>query len=193
MGKKKELFIDTDCLSCFLYTNKGSLLQKLFPNHEIMVPHAVSVEIEQNKKYVATSKKKKAIIDSYNYAKANNYFQIMDDYESDSAEFYMVMQLHGKGCDGGPSIGIGESQVIAAAKCREGDMASNNMSDVFYYINKYKIKNYTASDILYIAYEKGFESETTIEAMWSNLVSVGFKMPTNTFEEFKKRKEKRHA
>lgn len=190
MGKKKELFIDTDCLSCFLYTSKGSLLQKLFPNHEILVPHAVSVEIEQNKKYVTSSKKKKAIIDSYNHAKANNYFQIMDDFESDSDEFDMVMQLHGKGCDGGPSIGIGEAQVIAAAKCREGDIASNNLSDVFYYTNKYKIKNWTASDILYKAHKEGIENEATIGAMWSNLVSAGFKMPAETFDEFKKRKEK---
>lgn len=190
MGKKKELFIDTDCLSCFLYTSKGSLLQKLFPTHDILVPHAVSVEIEQNKKYVASSKKKKAIINSYNHAKANNYFQIMEDFESDSAEFDMVMKLHGKGYDGGPSIGIGEAQVIAAAKCREGDIASNNLTDVFYYTNKYKIKNWTASDILYKAYKEGVESEAIIENMWANLVSAGFKMPTNTFEEFKQRKEK---
>lgn len=193
MEDKKELFIDTDCLSCFLYTNNGSLLQRLFPNHDILVPHAVSIEIEANRRYIATSKKKKAIIDSYDHAISNSYFQIMEDFESDSAEFYFVMQLHGKGYDGGPSIGIGEAQVIAAAHCREGEMASNNTRDILYYTNKLKIKNYTASDLLYRAYVEMLESEAIIETLWSNLANNGFLMPTKTFEEFKKRKEEKHA
>ena len=193
MEKKKELFIDTDCLSCFLYTDKGSLLQRLFPNHDIFVPHAVSAEIEKNTKYVATSAKKKAIIDGYKHAKKNNYFQIMEDFDSDSDEFYLVMQLYGKGYDGGPSIGLGEAQVIAAAHFREGEMASNNMNDIFYYTKALNIRNWTASDLLYRAYKECLEEEKDIEIMWSNLTDNGFKMPTKTFEEFKKRKEKRHA
>lgn len=74
MKNKKKLFVDTDCLSCFLYTNKGSLLQRLFPEHDILIPHAVSSEIERNRKYTKTSNKKKTIVDNYDFAKKNNYF-----------------------------------------------------------------------------------------------------------------------
>ena len=193
MEEKKELFIDTDCLSCFLYTNKGSLLQRLFPNHNIFIPHAVSNEIEKNAKYVSSNAKKKAIIDGYKHAKKNNYFQVMEDFDAESPEFYFVMQLCGKGYDNGPSIGLGEAQVIAAAHCREGSMASNNLKDISYYINSLKLTNWTASDLLYRAYKEKLESEIEIETMWCNLANNGFKMPSKTFEEFKKRKEKRHA
>ena len=193
MEKRKGLFVDTDCLSCFLYTNKGSLLQRLFPEYDILVPHAVSTEIEKNKKYASTSIKKKTIINSYNHARKSCYFKIMDDFDSESDEFYMVMQLNGKGLDGGPSIGMGEAQVIAAAYYNRGVIASNNINDVFYYTNKYKINNWTASDILYKAYKDCIEDELTLEAMWLKLVAAGFKMPTDTFKKFKERKEKRHA
>lgn len=193
MKNKKKLFVDADCLSCFLYTNKGSLLQRLFPEHDILIPHAVSSEIERNRKYIKTSNKKKTIIDNYDFAKKNNYFQIMNDFESDSDEFYMVMQLNGKGYDGGRSIGLGEAQVIAAAYYNEGQIASNNLNDVSEYTSKLKIKNWTASDILYKAYKEGVEDETTIESLWSKLISVEFKMPTDTFKKFKERKERKHA
>lgn len=193
MEKKKKLFIDTDCLSCFLYTDKGSLLQRLFPERDIMVPCAVHNEIEKNRKYVASSKKKKAIIDGFECAKKNNYFEIMDDFESDSDEFYMVMQLYGKGYDGGRSIGLGEAQVIAAAYFNDGQIASNNLSDVNEYTTKLHIKNWTASELLYKAYKEGLEDENEIEKMWHNLVNAEFKMPAETFEEYKKKKGKKHA
>lgn len=191
--EKKKLFIDTDCLSCFLYTDKGSLLKRLFPERDIMVPYAVSSEIEKNRKHVASSKKKKAIIDGFECAKKNNYFKIMDDFESDSDEFYMVMQLYGKGYDGGRSIGLGEAQVIAAAYFNEGQIASNNLSDVNEYTTKLHIKNWTASELLYKAYKDGLEDENEIEKIWHSLISAEYKMPTETFEEYKKRKEKKHA
>lgn len=193
MEKKKKLFVDTDCLSCFLYTNNGSLLQRLFPDFDILIPHAVSSEIERNRLYIKASQKKKTIISAYDYAKKNNYFQIMEDFESDSDEFYMVMQLNGKGYDGGRSIGLGEAQVIAAAYYNEGQIASNNLNDVFEYTTKLHIKNWTASDILYKAYKDGIEEETTIEMLWSKLIKADFKMPSETFKAFKERKEKRHA
>lgn len=190
MNKDKQLFVDTDCLSCFLYTNKGSLIQKLFPNYQIMIPHAVATEMEANRKFLSKNLKKKKLIRSYDFALDHNYFQVMDDFDSESDEFYLVMQLTGKGYDGGPSIGIGESQVIAAAFFQGGVIASNNLRDINYYTNKLRIKNWTASDLLYKAYNEKIEDEETISTIWNNLIDAGYKMPTSTFQEFKTRKEK---
>ena len=191
MKKGKKLFVDTDCLSCFLFTDKGSLIQRVFPDRKIIIPHAVDVELNKNRIHYHDNLKKRKIIDGYDLAKQNNYFDVLDDFESESHEFYMVMKLVGKGYEGGPSIGLGEAQVIAAAYgSDDAVIASNNLRDITEYVQKLKIKNYTASDILYKAYEMGLEDETTIESLWCDLVTNDYFMPCNSFAEFKMRKEK---
>ena len=110
--RDKEIFYDTDCLSCFLSIDDVTILKELF--EKVVIPYEVYEEFSR----VAILKKR---VDDLHY---EGFLEIRDfDVESESYDLFLNL------CNGkftGRKIGDGEAAAIALAVENNGILASNN-------------------------------------------------------------------
>ena len=108
-----------------------------------------------------------------------------------TTEEFKIYNLLKKGDTIHPKIGTGEASVIALAKCNEATMASNNLKDISYYIQYYKLNNITAADILYEALQKNLIIKAEAEQIWQSMRRKKRKLPYDTFDEWIKQEKMR--
>lgn len=81
-------------------------------------------------------------------------------------------------------MGDGEASAIAAAICHDGILASNNINDVKFYIDKFSIPLLTSSIILTKLFEKKLINEKEVEKYWREMILKNRKLPTPTFNQY---------
>lgn len=168
---KDKIYFDTDCLSTFLCTDSEWIPISLYGNR-MVVPTPV---LEELKKV------------NFLYGKISNMMAmgiVQKETFSIESDTFKLFTLLKSGTEKLPKIGLGEASVIALAKCNEATMASNNLKDVAYYINYYKLNNITSADILKEALEKNIIIKSEGERLWQKMRARNRKMPYDTFEEF---------
>ena len=176
-GKKlltKDIFIDTDCISAFLWVGNESLLSQLYPGRVIM-PKPVYDEI--NRPILAWMK---ARVDSMISAGKLMVVEI----SSGTEEFDLYYKLTENPDEGHKIIGAGEAASIALAKVKNGIVASNNFNDILTYINKYSLEYTTTADILVDAYKKGILDEKQGNAIWANMLRKKRRLGAASFSDY---------
>ena len=168
----KAIFYDSDILSSFLMINKSDLLKKLFD--EIIIPEQVFFELTHPKSPKHMKSKLKELIKE-EYVKIHEVgintkeYEIFDD---------IICEKWTKG------VGDGEASAIAAAICHDGILASNNITDVKFYIDKFSIPLLTSSIIQTKLFEKKLINEKKVEKYWREMILKNRKLPAPTFSKY---------
>ena len=169
-----DIFIDTDCISAFLWVKNESLLVKLYPQR-IIIPKPVYNEID--KPNLAWMKNRIDLLIK------QNKLQVVDfDLCSDEFELYNKMTLYPE--KGHKIIGKGEASALALAKVNNGIIASNNLKDIIDYIKEYGLTHITTGDILVEAYNNNLITLDQGNSIWENMLKKRRKLGANTFEEY---------
>ena len=170
----KDIFIDTDCISAFLWAGNESLLSQLYPGR-IVMPKPVYDEIDR-----PTLAWMKARVDSMIIA--GNLTVV--DLTSVTEEFDLYYKLTESPDEGYRIIGAGEASSIALAKAKNGIVASNNFNDILMYINKYSLEYTTTADILVDAYKRGMIDENQGNMIWAKMLRKRRRLGAESFSDY---------
>ena len=168
---KDKIYFDTDCLSSFLWTDSMHILISLYGNR-VVVPTRVEQELK-NVEYL--HEKLRALINR-GLVKTETFAIGTDEFK--------IYGLLRTGDNQHPRIDDGEAAVIALAKCNDATMASNNLRDIKYYIDYYKLNNITTADILFEAWQNNVIIKAEAEELWQRMRRKKRKFPYDTFEEW---------
>jgi hypothetical protein len=172
----ESLFFDSDCISAFLWVNEQNLLTLLYPGR-IVIPKPAYDEMS----FPTTPHLKQRI----DLLIANKQATI-EAINIDSETYTLYRKLTTSNNEGYKIIGPGEAASIAMAKTQNGIVASNNLRDIGYYIDKFKLKHITTGDILVEAMEKGFITENDGNTIWKSMLSKRRKLGAPSFTEYLK-------
>lgn len=173
----KDIFIDTDCISAFLWVGNESLLPRLYPGRIIM-PKPVYDEIDRpNLAWM------KARVDSMIAAGSLTVVELISGTE----EFDLYYKLTENPDEGHKIIGDGEASSIALAKARNGIVASNNFNDILTYINEYSLEYTTTANILVDAYKQGIIDEEQGNTIWANMLKKRRRLGASSFSVYLRR------
>lgn len=170
----KDIFIDTDCISAFLWAGNESLLSQLYPGR-IVMPKPVYDEIDR-----PTLAWMKVRVDSMIIA--GNLTVV--DLTSGTEEFDLYYKLTESPDEGYRIIGAGEASSIALAKAKNGIVASNNFNDILMYINKYSLEYTTTADILVDAYKRGMIDENQGNMIWAKMLRKRRRLGAESFSDY---------
>ncbi|TEB08858.1 hypothetical protein [Pelotomaculum propionicicum] len=162
-----KLFIDTDCLSAFLWIENENILVKLYGG-KIIVPKQVYDEL--SKPFVPHLKQRTDMLVDSGHASIG---QIMVGTE----EYILYITLTSNPEQGFRVIGRGEAAAIVLAKQNKGILASNNLRDIVPYVKKYGLQQITTADILVEALHGGLITEAQGNAIWANMLQKQRKLP----------------
>lgn len=169
-----NIFIDTDCLSAFLWVRNESLLTKLYPGN-IVIPKPVYDEIDRPA--LAWMKQRVDAVVASGMAR-------IVEIKSGTEEFDLYYKLTQSPEAGYKIIGDGEASSIALAKTNNGIVASNNFKDIMQYIEEYKLEYTTTGLIMIDAYKRGFISEEQGNDLWAKMLSKRRKLGAQSFSEY---------
>jgi predicted nucleic acid-binding protein len=166
------LFLDTDCLSAFLWVDEENLLYALYPGR-LVIPGQVRAELS----YVPKLKSKTDALIACGKA-------AVEDIETgtEAAELYYI--LTESPSRGHVPIGRGEAACIALAKVTDGILASNNLRDVSAYVHEFKLRLLTTGDILVDAYRGQEIDEERGNIIWAKMLAKRRQLGAETFSEF---------
>ena len=165
---KKSAFYDTDCLSSFLLTDNWSILESLFD--EIVIPYAVYEEL------TAKGSPYK-IVDNLEFLIGKKFIKINDiDINSVEHRWYDDIRIEYQMNRRFP-IGEGELQALALAIPNGGILASNNLSDIAYFVKKYRLPLLTSAYILALSCDKGYLTYEEAKFAWKQMNNKGLRMP----------------
>lgn len=170
----KKIFIDTDCISAFLWVKNESLLAKLYPDRIIM-PKPVYDEIDRPQLAWMKQRIDKMISDGN---------LVVTDLKAGSEEFDLYYKMTQNPDSGHKIIGDGEASSLALAKVKNGIVASNNFRDILTYISDFGLENITTGDILVEAFNQGLIDENQGNAIWTSMLSKRRKIGANSFTEY---------
>lgn len=164
------LILDTDVLSCFLWTGYEGLLGQLYPKAIVLDV----VEQELNK----VSPLRKALESIQGSAWLD--FQVIDAISDVGLEYMNLIKPSRK-----PSpLGRGESAVMAWARLRGGTVASNNLRDVRNYCQTHSLPFMTIRAMVADAViNRDCLSLNDAEEFWKNMKAAGRMLPCDTAEE----------
>lgn len=169
-----QLFFDTDCISSFLWTDKGCLLTQLYPKR-IVIPKIVLDELSRVHKPKFTQR----LTSLLNSGEART----MDiDYGTEA--FSLFRQMTTLPAPGKPAIGNGEASALALAKEHSGIIASNNFRDIKFYIRDLELQYLSTGDILFEAFNDGLLSPKEAELIWKTMLEEDCWIGAQSFEEY---------
>lgn len=143
-----RVFIDTDCISAFLWVGTEHLLEKLYSG-KIVIPQEVYDEIN-----IPTIPHLKSRIDQL-VAKGSAEIVSIDIGTEEYALYRDLTRNH----DSNKVIGKGEAASISLAKKYNGILGSNNLRDVKPYVEEFSLEHMTTGDILVEAFKAQFITE----------------------------------
>lgn len=171
---KKSAFYDTDCLSSFLLTDNWSILESLFD--EIVIPEAVYDEL-------TAPGTPYPIVDNLKFLLNKRFIKRNDiDINSIEHQWYDEIRIEYQMNRGFP-IGEGELQALALAIPNGGILASNNLSDIAYFVKKYRLPLLTSAYIIAASVDKGHLSYEEGELVWKQMEAKDQYMP-GSFEQY---------
>lgn len=169
-----EYFFDSDCISAFLWVNGECILTQLYPGR-IILPRQVYSELQWVPK----------LIRKIDLLESQCKLSIMD-FDTGTEEFddYMSMIYPDDEIAGQKLIGLGEAAAIALTKKHNGILASNNLSDVDFYVKKFGLKHITSPEIMVEALHTGSISEVQGNVLWKQMLGCQRRLPTLTFSDY---------
>lgn len=171
---KKKVFGDTDCLSSFLFLDEFTLLESLLD--EIVIPEAVYQELTANGTPIQ-------IVNNLELLMNKKFIKVHDiDLLSSEHQWYDEIRAEYQMNKGFP-IGEGEAQAMALAIPNGGILASNNLSDVDYFVKKYHLPLLTSAHIIAASVDKDFISYDEAELTWKKMRKNRIRMP-GSFENY---------
>ena len=170
----EPLFFDTDCLSAFLWTDRGSIVTQLYPGR-VVVPQSVLDEL--SRVAAPAFKERVASLAASDDAKVR-------DIELASPAFPLYREMTSRPKPGFKVVGKGEAAAMALAITEKGIVASNNFRDTAAYIRAYRLKYKTTGSILVEAYENALVSEAEANAIWADMLAEGRWIGARSFTEF---------
>lgn len=135
------------------------MLVKIFSGR-IVIPKQVYEELNNRK-----TKHLKIKIDEM-LSKKVAYLKNID---ISSSEYLLYLNLIGT--ENTKVIGKGEAASIVLAQKYNGILASNNLSDIKIYTDKFKITSITTADILYKLFVKNILTKDEIENIWQAMLA----------------------
>ena len=176
-----DLFLDTDCISSFLWVCREDILLKLYKGR-IIIPKQVFNELS-NPKVPHIGKKVNCLLGN----KDINVKEIM----LDTNEYNYYQELTNPSKKGLKIIGNGEAAAISLSKANNGIIASNNLKDIMKYVKKFKLNHITTGDILIEALKAELINESDGNQIWGKMLLKKRKLPTLNFSDYlKKQKNK---
>lgn len=173
---EKEIFYDTDCLSCFISIDDVSILKELF--EKVIIPYEVYEEFSR----VFVLKKR---VDNLHY---EGFLEIKDfDVESESYDLFLKL------CDGeftGRKIGDGEAAAITLAVENEGILASNNTRDVENAVKHFNLTRIRTGDILVKAFNCNIITEKEGNELWDKMLNQKRYLTEKSFSNYLKKHPK---
>lgn len=168
-----SVFIDTDCISAFLWVGDENILDQLY-HGKIVIPQQVYAEI--NRPNISHLKnrvdqllaKGAAVIETINIG-------------TDEHEQYRDLTTNNKNKK---VIGKGEAAAISLAKKYNGILASNNLRDVKPYVEEFSLKHITTADILVEAFNANLITEKQGKNIWNNMLKKKRKLGANSFSDY---------
>lgn len=169
----KEIFYDTDCLSCFISINDVTILKEMF--EKVIIPYEVYEEFSR----VIILKKR---IDDLHY---EGFLEIRDfDVESESYTLFLKL------CDGeftGRKIGDGETAAITLAVENNGILASNNTRDINDAVKHFNLTRIKTGDILVKAFNCGMITEKEGNKIWKKMLNQKRYLTEESFSNYLKK------
>jgi len=168
---------DTDCLSTFFHANCEGILLKVFK--KLIVPKKVYDELCQ---YIGKDNKPKykGRFDSLKFSKQI----VIHNFEIGSEEWNIFFEMTNKSqMKGIKVIGQGEAACIAYSVLYNGIICSNNLTDIMFYVEKYKLKYITTADIFCYICDKNIMGKFEIEKCWDTIKKYS-KLPTEYFIDY---------
>lgn len=178
MSSTNIIFFDTDCISAFLWVKNESILEKLYYGR-IIIPRMVYDEM--SKPGVSWMKERIDLLIKSGAAR-------ICDMDIESYEYDLYLKLTALG-ENGKVIGKGEASCISLAKKYNAIIASNNLRDVSYYIEKFSLKHITTGDIFIEAYNEKIITEDEGNAIWAKMIAKRRKLGANSFSDYMKEKD----
>ncbi len=169
----KIVFFDTDCLSSFLWTKTERLLIHCFKNNMI-APTQVYDEIS---KVPHLRQRVDDMVRDGNL--------IIEDILVDTSDSKLYLELTDYTKKSTlPLIGKGEAAAIVLSKKNNGILASNNLKDIKYYVDFYKLKHITTADIIHQAVNDKLVSIIEADSIWTEMVNKKRRLPFKTYTEY---------
>ena len=171
--RDKEIFYDTDCLSCFLSIDDVTILKELF--EKVVIPYEVYEEFSR----VAILKKR---VDDLHY---EGFLEIRDfDVESESFDLFLNL------CNGkftGWKIGDGEAAAIALAVDNNGILGSNNTRDINDAVKHFNLTRIRTGDILVKAFNCDMLTEKEGNELCNKMLNQKRYLTENSFSNYLKK------
>lgn len=168
-----RVFIDTDCISAFLWVGDENILEQLYPG-KIVIPQQVYDEI--NRPFITHLKNR------VDQLVARGSAEIMTiDIGTDEYEQYRELTTN---YNSTKVIGNGEAASISLAKKYNGILGSNNLRDVKPYVEMFSLKHITTGDILVEAFNAQLITEIEANNIWRNMLKKKRKLGANSFSEY---------
>lgn len=168
-----RVFIDTDCISAFLWVGTEYLLEKLYSG-KIVIPQEVYDEIN-----IPTIPHLKSRIDQL-VAKGSAEIVSIDIGTEEYALYRDLTRNH----DSNKVIGKGEAASISLAKKHNGILGSNNLRDVKPYVEEFSLEHMTTGDILVEAFKAQFITEQEGNHIWNNMLKKRRKIGADSFSDY---------
>ncbi|MCL2115635.1 MAG: hypothetical protein FWH29_05375 [Methanobrevibacter sp.] len=175
----KPIFYDTDCLASFLIIGKDFILQEMFS--KIIIPTPVYDELFNESTPVIIKNNLKSLI-------KRGFVEVKD--MSITSREYTAYRCIIDGLWGEKRLGRGEASVIAFAIENKGIVASNNLSDVKEFTDKYNLPLLTTAIILAKAVESHLINESKANKLWKKMLEKNRNLPDDSFSNYYQNKYK---
>lgn len=172
---EKVIFYDSDFLISFLLIDEVDFLKKVFS--EIIIPDFVHDELTA---YGTPTKIKNILIEltEEGFVKVKSIDVLSEVYVA-----YKSINS-GNWHEEGRMLGKGESAALAFAINEDGALASNNFSDIKFYVDKYELPLLTSSFIIAWAMDNRIISKEKSVDMWKRMILENRKLPKESFLEY---------
>lgn len=170
----EQIFFDTDCISSFLWVDRTDILLNLYGT-QIILPEQVLDELSNPSVRHLTTKVNQLL--SQNQIGTEKIL-----VGTEESKLYYMLTRNPQ--FGQKRIGRGEASAIALAKTRKGILASNNLKDIQYYIELYRLRNLTTPMILRKALLRRLIDETEGNTIWVKMINRRRKLPNATFTDY---------
>ncbi len=167
----EPIFFDTDCISSFLWVDRTDILLNLYPKR-IILPEQVLDELSNPSVSHLSSKVNRLL--SQNQIGTEKIL-----VGTEESKLYYMLTRNPQ--IGQKRIGRGEASAIALAKTRKGILASNNLKDIQYYIELYRLRNLTTPMILRNALLRRLIDENEGNTIWAKVINRRRKLKRDVY------------
>lgn len=169
MMESSKIICDNDFLCSFLWAKKKDLLVNLFKDR-LYVPDAVVQEIES----LNTGGVGQSVYNDFRNLLTNNEIKTLSIAFGSEEEALMENIRKDFLSKFNKVIGEGELQMLTLAISQKAtyiiNTGSNNLKDIFYFIENGDINNITTMDALCFAYEKQLENFEELEKIKNEMI-----------------------